>query len=268
MYMGFLSAANFLAMSNIVKIGNAVCDENGTAGSKNSKPGNQTGKELRVQPWYLSKSGWVVLRPKDKLTADKIAYDCNAACLNKFIGYNQKRRGTLYTYAKQYDFDCYKVHDACECDCSSLVRVCCAYAGIVVGSFNTASEVKTLMATGKFEKLTDPKYTEQSDYLMRGDILVTVTKGHTAVVLNDGPKSERPGTEPSYDPLRTAILVKGSVKVRTGNGTEYPVIGTARNCKLVYLGQAEEEPYWYKTVFKGQGGYITSKEKYTELVEA
>lgn len=69
-------------------------------------------------------------------------------------------------------------------------------------------------------------------------------------------------------PMNTAIKVKGSVHVRTGNGTDYPSIGTAKNCLLIYLGQAEESPYWYKTVFAGRGGFITSNSKYTELIEA
>ena len=62
------------------------------------------------------------------------------------------------------------------------------------------------------------------------------------------------------------IKVKGSVRVREGNGVKYKAIGVARNCYLPYLGQAEEAPYWYKTQFKGVDGYISSKERLTEIV--
>lgn len=248
----------------IVYIGNAVCDENGKA--RGGQPGNQTGKELRIQAWYKNSKGWIVLRPKDRSVAEKIAWDCKAACDNMAIGYNQSKRNTLYNEAKQVGFDCSKVTVPCECDCSSLVRVCLWYAGIDVKNFNTASEKNVLSVTGKFDILTDTKYTTSSLYLKQGDILVTATKGHTAIVLNDGERADREDPEPPK-PLETLIRVKGSVRVRTGNGTDYPSIGTARNCKLVYLGQAEDEPHWYKTVFNGQGGFISSNPKYTELVE-
>ena len=62
------------------------------------------------------------------------------------------------------------------------------------------------------------------------------------------------------------IKVKGSVNVREGNGTKYKKIGTAKNCLLPYFGQAEDPPYWYKTQFKGVDGYISSKERLTEIV--
>ena len=62
------------------------------------------------------------------------------------------------------------------------------------------------------------------------------------------------------------IKVKGSVKVRTGNGTFSKRIGTAKNCELPYLGQAQSYPNWYMTVFNGQDGYISSNPKYTELI--
>ena len=64
----------------------------------------------------------------------------------------------------------------------------------------------------------------------------------------------------------TVIKVKGSVKVRTGNGTFSKRIGTAKNCELPYLGQAQSYPNWYMTAFNGQDGYISSNPKYTELI--
>ena len=45
-----------------VYIGNAVGDEHGKAAG--GEPGNQTGKELYIQPWYKNKKGWRVFRPK------------------------------------------------------------------------------------------------------------------------------------------------------------------------------------------------------------
>ena len=259
-----------------VYLGNAVCDENGKASG--GQPGNQTGKELRKQAWYLNKKGWVVLRPKSADVAKKLAYDMRMACDNMNIGYNQSKRNTLYTYASKVGFDCSLVKTPCECDCSSLVRVCQAYAGIKVNNFNTASEVKVLMKTGKFDELTEAKYAESSDYLNTGDILVTSVKGHTAIVLNDGSKAEKdveptpepPTPTPAPEPIKTTtmIKVKGSVRVREGNGKSYPQIRpTAKNCLLPYLGQATAEPCWYKTMWQNTIGFISSDPKYTELIE-
>lgn len=172
-----------------VYIGSAVGDENNNASG--GEAGNQSGKELKREPWYLSKKGWRVFRAKSKEVAQKIADDMRYAVNNKFIGYDQKQRNTLYTYASKVGFDCSKVENPCECDCSSLVRVCIAYAGIRLRDFNTASEALRLLASDEFIEMVGDKYTEKSAYLCEGDILVTAVKGHTAVVLNNGSKAEK-----------------------------------------------------------------------------
>lgn len=79
----------------------------------------------------------------------------------------------------------------------------------------------------------------------------------------DEPKPE-PKPEPTYV---YEIKVTGSVNVRKGNGVLSKRIATVRNCRLPYLGQATDSPYWYMTRVNGQDGYITSKPKYTEVVE-
>ena len=85
------------------------------------------------------------------------------------------------------------------------MRVCCASAGIITPNFTTADEVKTLKATGRFDILTDVRQSQ----LLRGDILCTKTKGHTAVVLSNGSKAE----------LRPIAL--GARQLRTGcKGTD------------------------------------------------
>ena len=167
-----------------VIVGSARGDEHGNA--TGGTAGDQTGKELSTQTWYNHSKGWRVLRPNSADKAEKIAYAMQAACDNNKIGYDQNQRNSLYTYAKEVGFNPAKVTKACETDCSALVRVCCAYAGIDVGVFSTINEASKLLATNQFTELTDSKYTKKSDYLLRGDILVTKTKGHTVVVLSNG----------------------------------------------------------------------------------
>lgn len=69
------------------------------------------------------------------------------------------------------------------------------------------------------------------------------------------------------EPGEKKIRVKGSVRVREGNGVNTKKICTVKNCLLPYLGQAATDPFWYMTEVNGRQGYITSNKRYTELVE-
>ena len=185
-----------------VKIGSARIDENGKA--HGGKAGDQTGKEVSTQNWYLHSKGWRVFRAKDPAKAEIIARNMQAACDNKHIGYDQYQRNTLYTQAEKVGFDISKVTTNCETDCSALVRVCCASAGILglPEGFRTGNMPSNLMKTGQFDELTDEKYTKQSTYLRRGDILVTKTSGHTVVVLSNGSKA---GKTPAPTPATAGL---------------------------------------------------------------
>ena len=173
-----------------VKIGSARIDERGKA--YGGKAGDQTGREVSTQDWYLHSKGWRVFRAKEPAAQEKIAKCMQAACNNPHIGYDQYQRNSLYTEASKFGFDVSKVTKDVETDCSALVRVCCAYAGIMglPSDFRTGNMPANLMATGRFSELKGDKYTKQSAYLRRGDILVTATSGHTVVVLSDGPKAD------------------------------------------------------------------------------
>lgn len=168
-----------------VRIGSARIDEYGRINS--GKAGDQTGGEVATQAWYLHKKGWYVLRAKDDAVAEKIAQCMEAACANSNIGYDQYQRNTLYNAVKNKGFKCdsKSLKTKVETDCSALVRVCMAYAGVKVGDFNTSSQKRTILATGKFREVSCGN---SSLYLKRGDILVTKTKGHTVVVLSNGSK--------------------------------------------------------------------------------
>lgn len=171
----------------MTKIGSARHDERGKISG--GKAGDQTGEEVSTQEWYLHKKGWVCIRAKRDDQREKIAQDMEAACVNPHIGYDQMQNTSLYAVAKRVGYDCSKVTIDCETDCARLVRVCVLYAGIPAGDFYTGDEVETLRNTGAFDILTEDKYTKSDEYLKRGDILVTKTKGHTVVVLEDGPKA-------------------------------------------------------------------------------
>ena len=170
-----------------VKIGSARIDENGNA--KGGKTGDQTGREVSTQSWYRHAKGWRVFRAKNPAVAEKIAQDMQWACDNRHIGYDQSQRLSLYDVAKPLGFNCKKVTTNCETDCSALVRVCCAYAGVMLPNFRTPSEPAALLDSGAFEELKGSRYTDTDKYLKRGDILVTRSQGHTVVVLTNGTKA-------------------------------------------------------------------------------
>lgn len=159
-----------------VILGSACIDENGRASG--GRAGNQSGKELKFQNYYLHKLGWYRLRALDYATRQEIADAMEKAVNNKNIGYDQNQRLTLYNVVKNYNYDPSKVTIPVETDCSALVRVCCLYAGINVGNFTTANLKNVLMATNKF---SCQRITKENE-LVRGDILVTCSKGHVVVV--------------------------------------------------------------------------------------
>lgn len=234
-----------------VYIVSARIDEHGNA--RGGKAGDQTGKEVSTQKWYKHKKGWVVLRPINSARAENIALDGQFAADNKNIGYDQDERLTLYKEAEKVGFNCAKVTKPCETDCSALVRVCLAFAGIKVKNFTTANEVDTLMATGEFIKLTDKKYTDSDEYLLRGDILVTKTQGHTAIVLCNGKKAT-----PSDNRTISEIVVTSlSVYIREAPYGKVLGIGYTGD-KFPYIS-TDTTTGWYKIKYKNSDAFITNK---------
>ena len=173
-----------------VIIGSARQDEHGKA--YGGQAGNQSGREVSTQNWYLHSKGWRVLRAKDAGVGQRLAIAMRAACDNKNIGYNQWRRNTLYDAAAIWGFDIARVNTPVDTDCSALVRTCIAYAAGITNlpsSLRTGNMCSLILATGQFEELSGKEYTTKPDYLKAGDILCTKTSGHTVIVLTDGAKA-------------------------------------------------------------------------------
>ena len=195
--------------------GGASIDENGNA--YGGQAGDQK-DEVRIRAWYKHAKGWVVIRAKRPEARKAIAYAMRRAVANQKIGYDQWQRNSLWNLARLVGFDPGKVTTACECDCSSLVRVCCAYAGIVIEeAFRTTTEPAVLKATGEFDVLTDTKYTNYPDRLMEGDILCTSVQGHTVVVLNDGDKAYEADTG---NPITGNPFPEPKILIRKGSASK------------------------------------------------
>lgn len=236
-----------------VKVGSARIDENGKA--HGGAAGDQTDKEVSTQSWYAHSKGWVLLRAKDANVREKIAVCMEAACKNAHIGYDQYQRDTLYNEAKQYGFDVSKVTKDVETDCSALVRVCVNYAGITIGSFRTTKEASILMATGAFDKYMDAAHCKKSNRLLRGDILVTVTQGHTVVVLSNGADAT---SELKTEAGKQVTITGNSVNIRLGNSTQFGVIACVnRGTTYEYVATAENG--WHAVVVGDKVGWVSGK---------
>ena len=223
--------------------------------------GDQNKKEVSTQNYYVHSKGWRVFRAKDASKRKLIANAMRAACANDKIGYDQSQRNTLYNLAAKVNFDPGKVTTACETDCSALVRVCCAYAGIKMSDFNTSSQASRLLASGAFTELTGDKYTKQSAYLAEGDILVTKTKGHTVVVLSSGSKVETESAKaPATSTGKKVKVTGGTVNVRTGPGKNYTVIHVAKKGEKFNLPDTDG---WRPIEYGGHVYWIS--DDYSEL---
>lgn len=180
-----------------VIIGSARSDERGKLSG--GRAGDNNGKEVSTQTFYMHSKGWVGLRAKDSAIANKLAKAMKLACDNNHIGYDQSQRLGAYNNGIDTTIDT-------ETDCSSLVRACLAYCCIRVGNFTTANAVAVIMATGLFEKVTVNSVNDVRD----GDILCTKTKGHIVIVVSGAPRTATTKQNDNPYPVPKRTLRKGA----------------------------------------------------------
>jgi len=162
-----------------VIIGSARSDENKkySGGKKGDQRQTSTPDyigEVSLQNFYIHSKGWVIVRPRDKNVAKVMAALMHTACNNKYIGYSQSNRYSILEHGVNSV-------TPVNCDCSSLVREVIKEATLKdPGDFNTSNEVEKLLETKMFDAIP---YYNFITKLYEGDVLVTKTKGHTAIVV-------------------------------------------------------------------------------------
>ena len=162
-------------------IGSAKHNENGKYAG--GKAGDQTGGEVATQKIYSHSKGWCVLRLNSHSQRTAIANAMKHACENDNIGYSQNDRYGIITHGTDSS-------KKINCDCSSLVRQCFREATrILPPDFSTENEKSVLTNTGVCAYIGD--YPNVS--LQVGDILVTKSKGHTAIVVSIDSKTSKNG---------------------------------------------------------------------------
>ena len=193
-----------------IKIGSARCDEDGAY--TGGEAGDQTGKEVATQTMYAHSKGWYVIRPTSVSLANELADLMQQACDNDHIGYDQGNRSAIYTAGISTTKDT-------ECDCSSLVCECVREAtGKTVSNFTTSNEASVLAATGLFNDKFS--YSSQSATpVYNGDILVTKTKGHTAIVVSGNARSTSSSSSSSTTSASSSSSTKLAVDGEWGKAT-------------------------------------------------
>lgn len=232
----------------MVLFGSARINDFGKA--TGGKPGDQTGREVSTQSYYMSRKGWIALRQNDPVVAVKLAEAMLEACNNNCIGYNQNKRSGVITQLKTFG-SLRRIGINTDSDCSSLVRACVIQAtGKDPGNFTTANEKQKLMAAG-FREVPIKK---ESD-CRTGDILVTKTKGHTVIVVSGELPEESAGSD-KYRVICTAI----NVRVKPVDGKIIKVLKT-NAVVAVY----EQKNGWGR-ISKDKQEWISLNSKYMKAV--
>ena len=230
-------------------IGSARSDERGKLsggadGDQKQKSTDDYSGEVSLQNFYCHKKGWYILRWLDPVYAEECAKAMYRACNNPNIGYDQNQRSSILLHGTMSTVKT-------ECDCSSLVRLCVREASATdPGNFTTDTEVTALKKTGLFaEKI---KY-KSGTPLYNGDILVTCSKGHTAVVVSALPRIKHT-VDVKYYPQyfgRDTSIVNALVSLGHNASKEQRKKIAAVNGLPGYTGTAKENTQLLSLLKKG-----------------
>lgn len=251
-----------------VIVGSARIDERGKVSG--GQPGDQTGREVSTQAYYMHDLGWYCYRPKYISVANALADAMLQGCQNDNIGYCQGHRTDVVTNVRKYG-SLAKIAVKTEADCSSLVRACCIQAGFDPGNFNTSSEGSCLKNTNQFmDRITVTSKTE----LFNGDILVTKSKGHTVIVVSGNPRKSAQSSGSNYAKVDDAMYkdaslagtykTTGDLHIRAGIGKAslaiMPAGSTFRNYGYYNLQGSKKWLYGIYTDKNGKkyAGYASS----------
>lgn len=249
-------------------IANSGGDEKG--GITGGKAGDQTGKEWQLRSWY-DRPWTCVLRHPDPKVRRLIAELGIEGALNDQIGYDQGQRLTFWQALEAVGYRPKDIKTACEEDCSAGVAAIVKAVGYLLGiaslqkvSASTYSgNAKANLKAAGFEVLTDAKYTDKKTYLLPGDVLLYVNH-HAAINVTRGSKAtgevaETVDTTVSAQPVSgpcVQITNCSECNVRTGPGTSYTSVGTARSGDVF---SAPDTEGWVPIVHNGQVRWVSAK---------
>lgn len=227
-------------MAKII-IGSARMGENGRttggkAGDQKQTTQDDYSGEVSMQNFYHHKRGWYIMRWKYAVFAEECAKAMQRACNNPNIGYDQNQRNGILKAGTRTSIKT-------ECDCSALVRQCIKEAAAVdPGNFTTSTELTILKATGLFQA---PIKYRSGTPIYNGDILVTCSKGHTAVVVSAIPRVPTLETVKYYPPYlgKSSSIVDALATLGVNASKDSRSKIAAANGIPSYSGTAQENTY-------------------------
>lgn len=166
-------------------LGHAASAEDG---SGFGMPGDQTGREVRMETLGTDGNKWVyIYRYPEQKVADNIAEAVRQACMNECVGYSRETYTGWGYYHSRYGLweaisefgDIRKINIPVNCDCSQLAISAARIAGVPNANQHrgmvTAIEDQTLTSLGFTRHDYDITKTKKGDILWRS--------GHTGVVV-------------------------------------------------------------------------------------
>lgn len=182
--------------------------------------GDQTGGEWNLIPWY-NRPWNVVLRHPDSSVREYIALLAEQAAQNNNIGYDQGQRLTYWNQLCKANYNPSKIIVKCEADCSSGVLANVKAVGYLLDMSSLKSvdytgytgNMKKILTGAGFTDLTDRKYLDSPDYLLRGDILL-YEGHHTATNVTTGVINSSSTSKGAY---KVTAEVKDLVRGNKGN---------------------------------------------------
>ena len=245
------------------KIVEAYGDENGKA--RGGKPGDQTGREIRVAEWYDRDGGWMVyLECTDPLLAEAAAYNAQLIAEDGSFGYNQDDRWSGYdAIIRGGSID---EAETCDFDCSSLCIAAYILAGLDMKPEGYTGNMERLfLETGKFRSYDDAAHLKSSSLAKRGGMYL-MPKAHVLMMLEDGVEAAEENPPAAIQIGKRYVEALGSVKLRVGHTTAFEDAGTMhKGERLPYVATADETG-WYAVDDGDRVLWISGNKKYTKIV--
>ena len=242
-------------------ISNSGHDENNAY--KNGKPGDQTGSEWLIRPWYNRPWGSVI-RFKDNNIAAMFSTLEIYAAQNNNVGYNQLKRTTYYVQLKKVSYDPRKITVKCDDDCSAGIMANVKAALYLTGHKKEADMInincttwnleENLKSTGLVTVYNAHEYVGGYAKLQPGDILLN--KAHHVCAYIGG----------KFPTATTTQTKKATTTIKTTNNTT--TNNTAPKTKICTLQAAKKRNNKYNrkyTVIAKSGlnlRYGADKDKY------
>ena len=241
-------------MIMVIKVVEAIGSE---TGGKDGTPGDQTGREILLRTFKTRSYAFTqhLTCTDRKMARLAVEYGTRIAACSKF-GYSQKSRWTGLKNIEYVGAEQLEQAEPGDFDCSSLVIGCYRLAGCPLQMTGYTGNIADLLTkTGYFKPTT-------AESAIAGDVWNAPGK-HALLITSGG--AEPP--EPTPEPVKTYILIKGNnVRIRSGASTDYPTIQIAHKGETYpYIKTDPNTGWFWIECDKGKGG-ITSKARYTEMV--